>query len=149
MDFNRLKKNLKNDFSQLPVHRVVLVADTASQMLAVAIKGYGYSRDVNFDILEADYDQVYQTVMDEHSVVYTHAPAYIIIFQSAEKSISDFYQLNTEAKKQFAAAQLLAVEKLVDTINSRLTCNIIYLNQAEINDAVFGNFSNKTTASFL
>ena len=149
LDFNRLKKNLKNDFSQLPVHRVVLVADSASQMLAVAIKGYGYSRGINFDIKETDYDQVYQTVMDEHSVVYTHTPAYIIIFQSAEKSITTFYQLNTEAKKQFAAAQLLAVEKLVDTINTRLTCNIIYLNQAEINDAVFGNFSNKTPAAFL
>ena len=73
----------------------------------------------------------------------------MIIFQSSKKLLSGFYKKNTEQKKNFAEDQAKFSEKIIDIINSRIKCTIIYLNFPEINDAVFGNFSNKLDISFL
>ena len=47
MNFLQLKKNLKNDFSGLPVHKVAVLADSASQFLCQALKGYGYAQGIH------------------------------------------------------------------------------------------------------
>ena len=149
MGFNELKKYLKKDFTGLPVIKIAVLSDSASQLFCQALKGYGYSQGVHLDIWEADYNQVYQTVSDEHSLLYSSTPDYVIIFQSSKKLLSNFYKKNTGQKRKFAEDQLAFVEKITDTINSRIKCTIIYLNYPEINDAVFGNFGNKLDISFL
>jgi FkbH-like protein len=149
MEFNTLKKNLKKDYSQLPVVKVALLADSASQLLAMALKGYGHSRGVHLDIWEADYDQVQQHVFDADSPLYALQPAWVVIFLSSEKMLSEFYKKDLAAKRQFATERLQLIEKMTDTLSGRLSCNIIFLNLAEINDGIFGNFANKTDASFL
>ena len=149
MDFLQLKKNLKNDFSGLPVQKIAVLADSASQLFCQALKGYGYSRGVHLDIWEADYDQVYQTVLDENSKLYTTQPDFVIIFQSSKKLLSHFYEASKTGKKNWAEDQVNFIENIVSTISSRIKCNIIYLNFPEINDAVFGHFANKTDSSFL
>ena len=149
MDFNQLKKNLKKDFTNLPVIKIAVLGDSATQLMCMALKGYGYNCGIHFDIWESDYDQVYQTVSDEHSPLYTAGPDYVIIFQSSKKLLSSFYKGDINKKRKFAEDQLALIEKISDTINSRIKCTIIYLNFTEINDAVFGNFSNKLDISFL
>ena len=149
MDFNLLKKNLKKDFTNLPAIKIAVLGDSATQLLCQALKGYGYTQGTHFNIWEADYNQIYQTVSDEDSPLYTSKPDYVIIFQSSKKLLSDFYKVSNANKKTFAQDQITFVEKLTNTINSRIKCTIIYLNFAEINDAIFGNFSNKLDISFL
>ena len=149
MDFLQLKKNLKNSFSDLPVQKIVVLADSASQFFCQALKGYGYSQGIHLDIWEADYDQVYQTVSDEKSKLYTTQPDFVIIFQSSKKLLSHFYEERREERKNWAARQINYIENLINTISDNNKCNIIYLNFPEINDAVFGNFANKTESSFL
>jgi len=149
MEFNLLKKNLKKDYSQFPVVKIAMLADTSTQLLAMAIKGYGYTRNIHFDVWEADYDQVSQTIFDEDSTLYASQPAYVILFLSSEKLLTEFYKKDIAGKKQFAVERLHYIEKIIAFINSRIKCNIICLNHVEINDAVFGNFANKTEASFL
>ena len=149
MEFNQLKKNLKKDFTGLPVIKIAVLGDSATQLLCQALKGYSYTQGIHLDIWEADYNQVYQTVSDEHSLLYSSTPDYVIIFQSSKKLLSHFYQKNTGQKRKFAEDQLAFVEKITNTINSRIKCTIIYLNYPEINDAVFGNFGNKLDISFL
>jgi HAD superfamily phosphatase (TIGR01681 family) len=149
MDFLQLRKNLKNDFAGLPVQKVAVLADSASQLLCQALKGYGYSRGIHLDIWEADYDQVYQTVLDENSKLYTTQPDFVIVFQSTKKLLSNFYDASKTGKKNWADDMVSFIENIVSTISDRIKCNIIYLNFPEINDAVFGNFANKTDSSFL
>ena len=148
MDFSQLKKNLKNDFSGLPMQKIAVLADSASQFLCQALKGYGYARGIHLDIWEADYDQIYQTVWDENSKLYTRKPEFVVIFQSAKKLLSDFYGRSRDGKKSWAEDQAKHIETVINTINKNIGCNLIYLNFPEINDAVFGNFSNKINFSF-
>ena len=149
MEFNQLKKNLKKDFSNLPLIKIAVLGDSATQLLCQALKGYGYTRGLHLDIWESDYDQIYQTVSDEQSHLYLQKPDYVIIFQSSKKLLSSFYKKNIAQRKKFADDQLAFAETMADTINSRMKCSIIYLNFTEINDAVFGNFGNKLAISFI
>ncbi|HKC37285.1 MAG TPA: HAD-IIIC family phosphatase [Chitinophagaceae bacterium] len=149
MEFLQLKKNLKNDFSNLPVKKIAVLADSASQFLCQALKGYGYTQGMHLDIWEADYNQIYQTVLDEDSKLYTTKPDFVIIFQSSKKLLSGFYETDKKERKNWAENQKNYIETILNKVSSSSNSNIIYLNFPEINDAVFGNFANKTDSSFL
>jgi FkbH-like protein len=149
MDFNQLKKNLKKDFKGLPVVKIAVLSDSASQLFCQALKGYGYNQNIHLDIWEADYDQIYQTVLDKNSGLYATAPAYIIIYQSSKKLLSSFYKKSLVHKKQFADNQVHFLKTIVASINEKISTTIIIINYPEINDAVFGNFANKIDSSFI
>jgi predicted enzyme involved in methoxymalonyl-ACP biosynthesis len=88
--FSDLKKNLKKDFSQFPEIRTAVLADSASQLFCQALKGYGYTQQLNLTTWEADYDRIYETIMDEASGLYSFKPDFIIIFQSSRKLLNRF-----------------------------------------------------------
>lgn len=148
MEFRELKKLLKKDYSGLPAIKIAILADSASQLFCQALKGYGYTQGIHLDIWEADYDQVYQTVLDTDSALYTTAPDYVIIYQSSKKLLASFYKNNQQQKKEFADKQISFLKTITATIDTKINTNIIIVNYAEINDAVFGNFANKTDSSF-
>jgi FkbH-like protein len=149
MNFNELKKNLKKDFSNLKKVKVALLGDSATQLLVQAIKGYGYEVGYNFKIFEADYDQVDMQVYDMDSELYQAKAEYVIIYNSAEKLLKKFYRLGNQEKVNFAEKHIEKTANLYQTIIKNNKCKVIYFNYVEINDAVFGNFANKTASSFL
>jgi FkbH-like protein len=148
MEFKELKKLLKKDYAGLPVIKIAVLADSASQLFCQALKGYGYTQGINLDIWEADYDQVYQTVLDTDSALYTAEPDYVVIYQSSKKLLSSFYKNNQQQKKEFADKQINFLKTITTIIGKKINTNIIIVNYAEINDAVFGNFANKIEISF-
>ena len=147
--FSELKKNLKKDFSVLPEIRTAVLADSASQLFCQALKGYGYTQQLHINIWEADYDRIYETVMQEASGLYSFKPDFVIIFQSSRKLLDRFNKKDQDGKIIFAENHIDQVKQITEIIGSRLSCRIIYLNFAEINDQVFGNFGNKTAHSFI
>src|SRR5882724_1716351 len=98
MEFSQIKKNLKKDFSNLPIRRIAVLADSASQFFCMALKGYGHEQGVHLDIWEADYNQIFQTVMDEKSKLYATKPDFVIVFQSSKKLLSGFYEITRNRK---------------------------------------------------
>lgn len=147
--FNELKKNIKKDFTGLKPVKIAVLADSASQFFCQALKGYGYTQELAFDIWEADYDQVFQTVIDAGSNLYQQQPDYVIVFESSRKLLAKFYGKTADDKRLFAENYMQHVTAVTAQISSRIKTNIIWLNYTEINDGVFGNFSNKTSQSFL
>ena len=149
MDFNYLKKFLKNDFSDLPVIKIAVLADSASQLFSMALRGYGYYAGLNLKIWEADYNQILLTVLEDGSGLYTNKPDFVIINQSSIKLLDSFYKKDLAGKQAFSGEQLQFVETLRQKISEKLDCSFIFINYAEINDSVFGNFANKLDLSFL
>ena len=147
MEFSTLRKNLKKDFSNLPIIKVSILGDTPTQLLHQALKGYGYEIGISFDIYESDYDQIDMQVMDASSELYEFQPEYIIIFQATQKLASKFYKKQIDSKIASAENQISHVSQWVNVINDNHKCKIIYFNFAETNDSVFGNYANKTVAS--
>ncbi len=149
MNFSQLKKNLKKDFSSFPEIKIAVLADSASQLFVQALKGYGYTQNIHFNIWEAEYDQIYPTIIDDESELYAFKPEYVILFQSVKRLQSGFYHESLAQKREFAEKHLQYVDQITQTIQSKHTCKIIYLNFNEINDSVFGNYANKLDGSFL
>ncbi|MEO8514077.1 MAG: HAD-IIIC family phosphatase [Ignavibacteria bacterium] len=144
-----MKKNLKKDFSSLPVKKIAILGDTSTQLLVQAIRGFGYEEGINLDIFEAEYDQIDHEVFDADSELYSSNPDFVIIFQAVQKLLNKYNKSSDESKRTFANDTLAHIKDLTGIINSRNKCKIIFFNYAEINDNVFGNFANKLDFSFI
>lgn len=144
IDFKQLKRNLKKDVSALPIIKVSLLGDTATQFLATAIKGEGVERGYNIDLFEAEYNQVERQVLDPTSDLYAHDAKYTVVFQSTHKLLE---QYSLKPASEWGA---LADERInfIRTICENVCGKIIYYNYPEIEDTVFGSYANKVSSSF-
>jgi FkbH-like protein len=148
MDLAALKRNLKKDVSGLPVVSFALLGDTPTQLLSLALKGYGVQEGYNIDLFEAEYNQIDLQILNISSELYDSNARFVIIFQATEKLILEFYKLDKNARDHFAEDHIAKVAQYIETINSKLKANIIYFNFPEISDNTFGNYSNKVISSF-
>ena len=147
--FNELKKNLKKDFSSFKKIKIAILSDSASQFLNDALRGYGYEVKLDFEIFEADYNQVDIQVFDPNSALYEFRPDFIFINRCTEKLLKDFYKKDQHEQNSFSESILAITDRYYKTISSRLPAKVIISTYPEINDSVFGNFAAKTTLSFL
>ena len=149
LSFNELKKNIKKDFSALKRIKVALLTDSASQLLNTAIKGYGYEVGLDFEIYEADYNQIEVQVFDPSSELYQFNPDFIFINRSTERLLKDFQKSGPQLQGQMAESVLQTTQKYYETIASRLRAKVIINTFPEINDSVFGNYAAKVSSSFI
>ena len=148
ISFNSIKKNLKKSFDKHKKIRASLLGDSATQLLAQAIRGYGYEKNLDIEIYEAEYNQVDQEIFDPDSKLYTYDPEYIIIFESTQKLYKKFSTTATEKKEAFADECISRIQSIISFISDNSKAKVIYCNFNEMNDNVFGNYSNKIAASF-
>jgi FkbH-like protein len=147
--FSQLKRNLKNDFSRLEPVRVALLGDSSTQFLAQALRATGYDRSFDVKIWEADFNQIERQVFDQTAELYQFKPQVIILFHSTHELLGEYNKLDADHYIGLAASRLDLIDRLYQAIRTRLAAKVIYYNYPEINDAVFGNYSNKTESSFL
>lgn len=143
--FNKLKKNLKNDVSLLKTIKISLLGDSATQFLSVALRGMGIERGYNLDLFEAEYNQVERMVMDSSSDLYQHNADYTVVFQSTHKLLDKYNGLSEAEQLTLAQDRLDFVRTICESVSGK----IIYYNYPEIDNAVFGSYSNKVSSSFV
>ena len=149
LSFNVLKKNLKKDHSGLKEIRIAILSDTASQFLNTGLKGYGFEAGINFNIYEADYNQIDMQVLDTSSELYEFKPDFIFINCTTEKLLKDFYKKNRQQQDDYADTIAQKIKQYYDTIASRLRSRVIINTFPEINDSIFGNYAAKTRSSLV
>lgn len=144
IDFKTLKRNLKKETSQLPQLKLSLIGDSATQFLAVAIKGMGIERGYNVNLFEAEYNQVERQVFDPSSELYQHGAKYTVIFQSTHKLLEHYSAKSASEWHCLADERLNFIRALCENVEGK----IIYYNYPEIEDTVFGSYANKVQESF-
>jgi FkbH-like protein len=149
MNFSQLKKNLKKDTGGLPVVRVAVIGDFATQLLVQAFRGYGIEYGINYEIFEADYNQIDRQVLDPDSELYGFDPSYTVILKSTEKLLRQFYQTGHDERNHFAEKQADHMEHLYTTITGRIGSKVLFNTFPETDDNIFGNYATKLTSSFL
>ncbi len=149
MDFKALKANLKRDFAGLRTARVAVLGDSATQLLCMAVRGYG--REIGLDLIihEAEYDQLEREVLNPDSALYAFSPEYTLLFPSSQKLLGAFRKGDLATRLGFAEAYLASVKAQWETLTQQNGGQIIQFNLAEIEDGIFGHFSNKVSHSFL
>lgn len=146
--FNKLVKNLKQDFSGFPTLRIAVLGESATQFLNQAIKALGYDHALNLEIFESDFDQVDQQILQSDSELYAFDPEFVIIYHSAKKLQKKFYKNDPGTRSQFASEQMDHVGDLYSILTKRTSAQVVYCNFSSTSDGVFGNFSNKLESSF-
>ncbi len=147
--FSQLKKNLKNDFTGLKPVKLAILGDSATQFLSIAIRGAGYAEKLDIETWEADFNQIERQVFDLNSSLYEFKPSIVVIFFSTHKLLAKYNKLKPADYNSFSTYHLDLVERIYEALITNLSAKVICYNHPEINDAVFGNFANKTEASFL
>ena len=148
-NFVQIKKNLKKDFSGLKTIKMAVLGDTATQFLSQALKGTAYDYGFNLDIWEADFNQIERQVFDLSSELYEYEPDVVVVFRSSHKLLGKYNKLAPEKYSTLADNELESIDTIYSNITENLSAKIIYYNYTEIDDSVFGNYSNKTPSSFL
>lgn len=143
--FKQLKRNLKLDTSALKSLKVSLLGDSATQFLAVALRGEAIERGYALNLFEAEYNQVERQVMDPASELYAHAADYTVVFQSTHKLLEKYSLMNTGEQASLADMRIDFVRSLAENVSGK----IIYYNYPEIDNTAFGSYSNKVQSSFI
>ncbi len=147
--FNELKKNLKKDNSKYNKVRIAILGDFSTQLLGQALKAYGHEIRLNFNIFEPDYDQIDLQINDPSSELFKFSPDFVVIFPTTKKLLSKYRKLHLNMREKFSTTYLDYIKTLLQTLMLRYTGKIIFSNFFEIDDGVFGNYSNKLEYSFL
>lgn len=142
-----LKRSLKGDLSGLPKIKLALAGDTATQLLATAIRGTGAVRGYNIDLFEAEYNQVEQQMLIPTSDLHQFNADFIVVFQSTHKLGELHSQLSAEKQLALADDRLAFLTTICENPDLQRK-KIIYFNYPEIGDTVFGSYANKVDSSF-
>lgn len=146
-NLSQLKRNLKSDLTGLPSFKMVVVGDTATQLLCTAIRGMGVERGYNINLFETEYNQVERQLLDPTSDLYQFNADFIVIFQSTHKLGEHHAMLTTEEQVTLADDRIGFLASVCE--NPALAGKkIIYFNYPEIEDTVFGSYANKVASSF-
>lgn len=148
-DFNQLKKNLKKDFALLSKVKIALLGDSSTQFLAQALRGVGVEMGFSFDLWEADFNQIEQQVQDISSDLFKFQPAIIVVFKSSHVLLKKYNLLDSVKQASLATCELESIKSIYTSLNNYLNARVIFYNYTEIDDAVFGSYTNKIETSFL
>lgn len=146
LQFKDLKKKLKNIPEGLPLCKVALLGDTATQFLVTAIRGMGLERGYNVNLYEAEYNQVERQILDPTSELHEFEADFIVIFQSTHKFGELHSSLNTEQQAKMADERLSFIASVCSNpafVNKKIIC----FNYPEIEDTVFGSYATKVASS--
>lgn len=144
--FQELKKMVKHMPADLPVIKLALVGDTATQFLATAIKGIGAERGYQTELFEAEYNQVERQFLDPSSELYQFDADFIVVFQSTHKLGEKHSLLTTDQQETLAEERLSFVASLCEN-PALANKKIIYLDYPEIEDTVFGSYATQVSSS--
>ena len=149
MEFQRLKSNLKKDFTGLKPVKVAVLGDSATQLLCMALRGYGWERGLDLCIHEAEYNQIDREIHSADSALYEFEPDYTLLFPSTPKLLESFRKCDLRGRREFAETYLARVAEWWSTLGQRGSCRVIQFNFGEVEDGAFGHFANKVDHSFL
>ena len=145
-DFKQLKRLLKVDTSTMPLMKVALLGDTATQLLSIAIKATAIERGYSIDLFEADFNQVERQLLDTSSELYKSNPDIIIIFQSTHKLAELHSMMDQQQQISIAEERAAFIENICNS-QHLADKKIICINYPEIDDTVFGSYANRVAQS--
>lgn len=144
--FQELKKLAKYTPADLPVMKIALIGDTATQFLATALRGTGVERGYQIDLFEAEYNQVERQFLDPSSELYQSDADYIVLFQSTHK-LGERHSLLSPDQQETLAEERLAFIASICENPVLANKKIISLDYPEIEDTVFGSYATKVSSS--
>lgn len=150
LTFNKLKSIARKIPSEQPVDMTLAVlGDTATQLFCTAIRGYAYHFGVNIDIYEAEFNRIFEEILDKNSGLYKSNPDCIFIYMSSERLLEEFEKYPLQERKSFADKMIDKIKQQWSLIRTNCGARIIQTNFPENNDFIFGNYGAVLKDSYI
>lgn len=146
--YQELKRLAKASVAGNPTVRIAILGDSATQQLAVALKGMGTANGLALQVFDADYDQMDAQTVDPHSALYAFAPDYMLIFPCVEKLLMRYQDTPPEARALFAEAECRRYCALFERVARYTKAKLLLVDFPACADGVFGNGALRTAESF-
>ncbi|WP_313920658.1 HAD-IIIC family phosphatase [Tahibacter sp.] len=129
--------------------KIALLADSATQFLAEALRGHAATRCMGIDLYEAGIGQIESQIFNGQSDLYRHLPDYLLVLRSSN-GLHEEFSASGCIPETFAEAYVQGLKDQINAIRAlRPACKIIYFNFPELNDYVYGNYGNSVARSFI
>lgn len=149
LDFTALKKNLKKSIVGFKQVKIAFLGDNATQFIVQAIKGLAVEHSFDFNVFEADFNQIDRQILYTDSELYQFEADVIVIFESTHKLLQKYNKKNHQERCEFAERSILRTKQLLSAIQTKTNAKIIFCNYTEEDDRIFGQYASKVEASFI
>jgi len=149
LDFTALKKNLKKSIAGFKQVKIAFLGDNATQFIVQAIKGLAVEHSFDFNVFEADFNQIDRQILYTDSELYQFEADVIVIFESTHKLLQKYNKENHQERCEFAERSILRTKQLLSAIQTKTNAKIIFCNYTEEDDRIFGQYASKVEASFI
>lgn len=146
--FQKLKKYAKKADTALASRKIAILGDNATQFLKVAIKGEGVRKGLNFELYEADYNQIEAEIINPSSGLYDFQPEFILLFYSTEGLQKSYQKYGLDKKANFADNHINLLKDYLEILSDRLKTKVILVNHPVLTDNIYGNFGLKVESGF-
>ena len=148
IDFNRLKKNRKQEKENFRKIKLALLGDSATQFIAQAIEGMGVEYRFDIEVFDAEFNQIDRQILDGNSELYAFEPDVVLIFESTHKLLQKYNKSSFPERESLAEKKISHIRQLTAVLNERSTAKLIFCNYTEEDDHVFGQYAGKVENSF-
>ncbi len=144
--FRELKRAARQDCSMFPSVKMALAGDTATPLLATALRGEASLRNVDLQIQETDYGSDERELLLPDSNLRKFDAEYVVVYRSAHKFAARHAMLQPERQARAAEEELDFYDKLLsEDYYSRRT--IIAINCPMTDDGIWGTLAASVPAS--
>ena len=145
----KLTKLARQSTEGLPVYRLAVIGDCATQHISTAIRGTGVSRGVSIEVLDTDYDQILAQTGDPGSELFAFAPDGVFIMMCTEKLYDRFTHTPADARESFAETEFGWISDRWAELSAGRKLSILQSLFTEYDDRVFGSFASRLPSSFI
>ena len=131
-----LRKYAKEDGQGMPVFRLGVVGDCATQHISTAIRGTGIKNGTDLRVFDADYNQILAQTADPQSELYAFEPNAVLVFCCTEKLYEEYQDTPLGERENFAEKQLAGIENVWKNIARFCSAKILQTTFTEYDDPV-------------
>ena len=146
--FVQLVKNSRKKASGKEI-KIAIMGDCSTQHLATAIKGYAYEEGLSVEVLDTDYNQIFQQIIDNDSQFYQFSPDYALIYMCSEHLYEDFCNTPVANRTNFAQETFEKISSYWQMISAKSSMSVIQFNFVENDDRIYGNFGANLEHSYI
>ena len=143
----KLSRLAAGERDDLPVARLGVIGDCATQHISKAIRGCAISRGLDLRVFDADYDQILAQTADPSSELFAFGPGYVFIMMCTEKLYERFVACPAEARSGFADREFAWIRDRWNNLQGKTT--VIQSLFTEYDDRTSGSFASRTPDSFI
>lgn len=129
--------------------KLAILGDSTTQFLHRAILSAGKLKGIDFEIWEADYDQIEMQVLAPGTEFHAFEADIVLVSYTSHKLRQKFYKTDREGQGAFFEGHLEKMRELYAALAQRNGVKVVFTTLEEQDDAVYGHFGTQVPQALI